>query len=142
MKLPCRILGLIAAAAAAPVIIGCSGESSEPSPNKTDQNIETQQRSEGQASRDEASESHSSSSSSAEPTEGAASDPSSAPLSEGHAPRVHEDGDVPPPVDEDAPLRRMPGVGRAPMMPYEGRPTMPQGGSGGPQDPCPACGMG
>jgi hypothetical protein len=39
MKLPKRILGLIAMAAA-PVVVGCTADATEPTPAKTDQNIQ------------------------------------------------------------------------------------------------------
>ena len=133
MKLPCRILGLIAAAAAAPVIVGCAGEPSEPSPNKTDQNIETQPTSEEKQARDDASEPQPLPPSITELPAVDAPDPSSAP------PPNEEMSS--PPDEAGGPVKGMPGA--SPAMPYGAGPMAPHFGSGGTgQDPCPACGMG
>ncbi len=144
MKLPCRILGLIAAAAAAPVIVGCASDVPEPSPNKTDQTIETQQpaRAEAEAEAEaRKAEAAAPSPSSADPAEVATSgDSSTASPPEGEPPITPADDEIDAPAfGEDMPLD----IGRGPMMPYGAGPTAPRGGPGTlGQDPCPACGMG
>ena len=137
MKLPCRILGLIAAAAAAPVIVGCGSETSEPIPNKTDQTI--------QADRSSDEEKPEKDPSAPPPPLPPAESSPVVPPAQVDAPRPEgessPDEEIPHQA-EDAPLRGGPPAGGPASAPLEGG-AMPHGGSATPgQDPCPACGMG
>jgi len=142
MKLPCHILGLIAAVGATPVIVGCAGEPSEPSPNKTDQNIQSEhawERGDGKDAVDASSEMPSPSS-----ADVAAPDPASASQpARTSPPPDEEDTSLAPPLEEDAPLEGGPGLGGRRWMSHEVNPIAPYAGAGtSAQDPCPACGMG
>lgn len=142
MKLPLRILNLIAAAAAAPVIVGCANDPSEPNPDKTDQNIQTEpaSASEEEKLREGSDAPQVPTPPSSEPSPPVAPDQASTPLLE----------DAPPPEDEelpqqaeDAPLKGFRPVGGPADTPFDGGPAGPRSGSGVPgQDACPACGLG
>ena len=136
MKLPCRILGLIAAAAAASV--GCASEPSEPAPNKTDQNIQADRSSDDEKPEKDPSEPQT------PPSRSAGSSPAVPP---DHVDAPRPAGELPPDEElprqaEDAPLKGSSPAGGPASAPLEGE-ALPRGGSAMPgQDPCPACGMG
>lgn len=140
MKLPLRILNLIAAAAAAPVIVGCANDPSEPDPNKTDQNIQTEPAS---ASEEEKLREGSDAPQAPTPPASEAAPPvapDQAPPAEAAPPPDEEEL---PQQAEDAPLKGFRPVGGPQVTPFEGGPAGPQGGSGVPgQYSCPACGLG
>ena len=50
MKIPARILGLIVATVAAPIIAGCAGEVSDPDTNKNESNLQSEEPPKEQAS--------------------------------------------------------------------------------------------
>jgi len=141
MKLPSRILGLIAAAAAAPVIAGCASESTEPTANKTDQKIHTQASSEEEKEASEKSEEPQTAlAASSEAQERSAPDavPTPDPSSTSSKDDAPPDDGMPR-AAEDAPLK---GIRPAVDGGLHGGPaSLPQRGTSG-QEPCPACGMG
>ena len=126
MKIPQRILGLLAVAA--PVVAGCGAEATEPASTRTDQNIQ----SESHAATPVSSESADDSEVSPRPDDATSPDGASASPSPSPSP---EDEDASPPSEP----QHLPPE----WNPLEGPPVAPgvlSPSSG--TDPCLACGMG
>jgi hypothetical protein len=120
MKIPQRIVGLLAVAA--PVIAGCGADAGESESAKTDPNLR------GQA--------HAPATTSSEPTPSESTTGREPPTGREGAEEAAPADDEPPPSE----LEETPPLQRAPFTPLEGPHGSPSTTTGG--DPCFACGMG